>query len=132
MSDAPVALRGQEKHLVFKGICGQRPSVTKNDRLTGAPVFVVNLRSIFGSDNAHLFLSFWCWTPYKLMFANVEGFCADSLFAETLDGTSGRLLNRVTGGSPFVSSIHKVFEKLTRPCRGRSHRTASFMRVNIC
>jgi hypothetical protein len=41
--------------------------VTENDRLSRAPVFVVNLRSIFCRDSTQLSLSFWCWTPCRFI-----------------------------------------------------------------
>src|SRR5687768_7116136 len=53
VTDASIALRGQKEHLVFKGISRQRPTVTEDNGLTGAPIFVVNLGSIFCSDSAH-------------------------------------------------------------------------------
>ena len=43
MSDAPVSARSQKEHLVFEGIRGKRPAVTKDHRLTIAPIVVINL-----------------------------------------------------------------------------------------
>jgi hypothetical protein len=57
MRDAAVTPRGQIKHLVFKGIRAQRPAMTENDRLTGAPVLEVDVRSVFGGDGAHNFIA---------------------------------------------------------------------------
>ena len=51
VSDTPVPFRGEKKHLVFKGIGRQRPSVTENDRLPCAPVFVINLCSVVRSNS---------------------------------------------------------------------------------
>src|SRR5687768_11755616 len=81
--DASIAIRGQEEHLVLKGICRQRPSMTENDRLACAPIFVVNLRSIFRRNSAHLLsLAFWCLTPGRFVFGGCGGFCPYSFAFE--------------------------------------------------
>ena len=41
-----IAVRGEEKHLVFKGIGDQRPAVTEDDRLPRAPVLVIDLGAV--------------------------------------------------------------------------------------
>src|SRR5689334_599558 len=63
VSDAPVALRGQKEHLIFKGIRRQRPAVTENDRLALAPVFVVDLRAVFSGDSRFRILIHKCSFP---------------------------------------------------------------------
>src|SRR5262249_2491393 len=50
MGDAPVAMRDQKKHLVFKGVRAQRPTMAEDDGLPRAPVFVVNLGAVLGGD----------------------------------------------------------------------------------
>src|SRR6266446_5726475 len=53
VGDTAVAARGQEKHLVLKSVRTQRPAVTEDDGLARAPVLVINLCAVFGSDGAH-------------------------------------------------------------------------------
>src|SRR5262249_4977848 len=50
VGDAAVAVLGQEYHLIFPRVGTQRPTVTEDDGLAGAPVLVVNGRSVFGCD----------------------------------------------------------------------------------
>src|SRR5256885_2923797 len=62
--DAAIALRGEKEHLRFPGIGTQRPAVAERDNLSGLrpPFLVVNLRSIFCRDRAHVCLpwfGFW-------------------------------------------------------------------------
>jgi hypothetical protein len=56
---AAIAIRGQEKHLILKGIGRKRPTVTEDYRLSRAPVFIVDLRPIFRSNRAHIRTSFF-------------------------------------------------------------------------
>jgi hypothetical protein len=51
--DAAIATRGEEKHLVLEGIGVERPAVAEDDRLSGAPILVVNLGSVLGGDGWH-------------------------------------------------------------------------------
>ena len=44
--DAAVAVRGEEHHLVFPGVGAERPAVAEDDRLSRAPVLVVDLRAV--------------------------------------------------------------------------------------
>jgi hypothetical protein len=53
MCDASIAVIGQEHHLVFKGIGVEGPTMTEKDRLSNAPVLVVNLRSVFDCNSWH-------------------------------------------------------------------------------
>ncbi|MNW70606.1 hypothetical protein D3C74_499880 [compost metagenome] len=53
VGDDPVAVGGQENHLRFPTVGVQRPAVTEDNRLTGAPVLVVNLDAVAGSESAH-------------------------------------------------------------------------------
>src|SRR4051812_7966987 len=53
MSDAPIAIRSQKKHLVFERVCRKRPSVTEDNRLTLAPVVVINLSAVSCCKPAH-------------------------------------------------------------------------------
>ncbi len=50
MGNASISPGGQKEHLVLKGIRGERPAMTENDRLSLSPVLVVNLRAVFGRD----------------------------------------------------------------------------------
>ena len=51
--DAPVAAGGQKEHLVLEGVRAQRPAVTEDDRLSLAPVLVIDLSSVLGRDRVH-------------------------------------------------------------------------------
>jgi hypothetical protein len=53
MGNASIAARSEKEHLIFKGVRGERPAVTENDRLSLAPVVVIDLRAVFGRDRAH-------------------------------------------------------------------------------
>ena len=53
MRYAAVAAGGEKEHLVFKGICVERPTMAENYRLPDAPVLEINLRAIFGRDFGH-------------------------------------------------------------------------------
>src|SRR5690349_5007651 len=46
--DAAIPIRCQEEHLILKRIGGQRPAMIEDYWLTGAPVLVVHLHSVFG------------------------------------------------------------------------------------
>ena len=58
MGDDAVALLDEVEHLRVPVVTAQRPAVMKNDRLTGAPVLVIDLRSVFGRDCSHGMPSF--------------------------------------------------------------------------
>src|SRR5437773_11700585 len=53
MSDATIAALRQEEHLVLEGLRREGPSMAEHDRLSLAPVVVVDLRAVFGRDVAH-------------------------------------------------------------------------------
>src|SRR5262245_15754344 len=53
MGDHTKTLAEEEEHLGVPIVCRERPSVTKHDGLSLAPVLVVNLRSIFRGDRTH-------------------------------------------------------------------------------
>src|SRR5207253_101720 len=53
MGDTAVAAGGQKEHLVLKGVCAQWPAVAEDDGLSTAPVLVVDLRAVLGSDRGH-------------------------------------------------------------------------------
>jgi hypothetical protein len=55
MGNTAVAARGQEEHLVFKGVRTERPAVAEDHRLPGAPILVVDLRTVRRRDRAHCF-----------------------------------------------------------------------------
>jgi hypothetical protein len=64
--DAETVLR-EEKHLAIPGVRIQRPSVRKRHDRTFAPVLVIDLRSVFGFDCAHMACSFlfgFCELPW--------------------------------------------------------------------
>src|SRR6476659_10015164 len=58
VGNAAIAIRGKEVHLVLKGVRRQWPAVTEDNRLSGAPILIVNLCSILRCDSAHNTLSF--------------------------------------------------------------------------
>ena len=45
-----IAVVEEEHHLRVPVVRAQRPAVTENNGLTRAPIFEVNLRSVFGCD----------------------------------------------------------------------------------
>ena len=53
VGDTAVTIRGQEKHLRFPTIGREGPAVAENNRLSNAPVFVIDLGTVFCSDRAH-------------------------------------------------------------------------------
>ncbi len=53
--DAAVAVVGEEDRLRFPRIRAQWPAMTKNNRLSRTPIFVINLCTVFGRDRAYLF-----------------------------------------------------------------------------
>src|SRR5205814_5139988 len=53
-----IALVEEEQHLCVPIIGRQRPTVTEDNGLTFAPVFVINLRSVFSRDRVHIFFPF--------------------------------------------------------------------------
>src|SRR6266403_378336 len=56
MGDDAIAVFEEEQHLRVPVVGRQRPTMAKYDGLSFAPIFVVNLRSIFGRDCAHVSL----------------------------------------------------------------------------
>ena len=58
--DAAIAVAGEEHHLVFEGIGAEGPAVAEDDRLTFAPVLVVNLGSVLGGESRHMDPPSWC------------------------------------------------------------------------
>lgn len=55
--DAAVPVDSQKYHLVFPGVCGQGPAVAEDYGSPLAPVFVVDLRSVFGRGRCHVMFS---------------------------------------------------------------------------
>jgi hypothetical protein len=53
--DDPITFGEEEQHLRVAIVRRERPAVTKNDRLAAAPIFIVDLYSVFGCDVAHIF-----------------------------------------------------------------------------
>ena len=53
VGDAAIPLRRQKEHLVLEGVARERPAVAEDDRLSGAPVLVIDLRAVFGGNGAH-------------------------------------------------------------------------------
>src|SRR6266568_2558933 len=53
MGDAAVAAGNQKEHLVFPGVRAQRPAMTEDHGLSAAPVLVIDLRAVLGSDCGH-------------------------------------------------------------------------------
>ena len=51
--DAAIAIGGQEEHLCFPGVRAERPAVAEYDRLSRAPILVVDLGAVFGVDRGH-------------------------------------------------------------------------------
>src|SRR6266566_6606813 len=55
MGDDAIAVFEEGQHLRVPVIGRQRPAVAEDDGLPFAPIFIVDLRSIFGCDRAHIF-----------------------------------------------------------------------------
>src|SRR5271170_3852617 len=51
--DDSVAVLAEEQHLPVPVVRGERPSVTEHDGLTRAPIFVINLSTIFCRNRWH-------------------------------------------------------------------------------
>jgi hypothetical protein len=56
--DAAVTVVSEKHHLIFPRIRTKRPTMTENDGLSGAPIFVINLRSVFDGYSWHSASSF--------------------------------------------------------------------------
>jgi hypothetical protein len=76
VSDHPVAVVQEEKHLGVPVVSRQGPPVAEDDRLTGAPVFEVDLSSVSGREVGHgLPLCSSGWLLFWLEFnSNGQGF----------------------------------------------------------
>ena len=57
MGDAAITVGRQEEHLRLPTVRTQRPPVTEYDWLTRAPVLVIDLCAVFGSDRVHVMVS---------------------------------------------------------------------------
>src|ERR1035437_697541 len=53
MSNGAITMRGQEYHLIFPGICTERPTMTEDHGLSGAPILVVDCAAVFGRNCGH-------------------------------------------------------------------------------
>src|SRR2546422_10264224 len=85
-----IALLDEEHHLRVPIIGGQRPAVAKHDRLTTAPILVVNLSTVYRSESRHsdFYSDFRCERRF--------GFYAlGSLFDESCVSTRLRYVDRV-------------------------------------
>ncbi len=51
--DHAIAMLPEEQHLGVPVVRGQRPTVRENDRLSRAPVLVVNLCSVLRGNSRH-------------------------------------------------------------------------------
>ena len=82
MRDDAKAVVGEEEHLALPAIRIQRPAMAEDYRRAGTPVLVIDLRSVFGGDGAHVEL-------YEVegVFGRVGG-CESGL---CLDGISGKV-----------------------------------------
>src|SRR6266487_4369407 len=65
MGDDAIAVFEEEQHLRVPVIGRERPAMTEDDGLSFAPIFIINLRSIFGCDRVHIFalLTVYCCLP---------------------------------------------------------------------
>jgi hypothetical protein len=66
------------EHLVFKRIRAERPAMAEDHRLSGTPVFVVDLRAVFGRERTHGAFSFG--------WVGVEAFACSELAATVAAG----------------------------------------------
>jgi hypothetical protein len=53
MSDHPIAVTKEEQHLVIPIVGAEWPTMAENYRLSRAPIFVINLGTVFGGDSGH-------------------------------------------------------------------------------
>src|SRR5579871_1062766 len=53
MGDHSIAVLGEEEHLPRPRFRRQRPAVAEDDRLSSAPILVVDLSAVFGCDSSH-------------------------------------------------------------------------------
>src|SRR5450759_3038884 len=60
MSNASIAVGGQEDHLRLPGVRVERPAMTEDDGLARAPVLVVDLCAVTGCNRAHANALFRC------------------------------------------------------------------------
>ena len=68
--DAAETTLRKEKHLVFEGVRTERPTMTEDDGLAGAPILVVNLGAISGSEAAHLTEPLYPLPPLAFIFCS--------------------------------------------------------------
>jgi len=66
MRDDAIALLAKEHHLRLPIVRAQRPTVREDDRLSGSPVFVINLNAVFCLDCAH------CFSPCMRCYQDCE------------------------------------------------------------
>ena len=59
MGDTAITALRQKEHLILECIRAQRPAVAEDNRLSLAPVVVIDLRSIFCRDRTHTFSSYF-------------------------------------------------------------------------
>ena len=72
MGNTAIAVRRQEEHLVFEGICAERPAVAEDDGLSPAPVIITDLGAVPRRDRRHDSLSLW-WTRRGSRYRPVGG-----------------------------------------------------------
>ena len=53
MGDYPITVVQKEHHLRVPVVCGERPAMVEEERLTCAPILKVNLRAVFHCDRVH-------------------------------------------------------------------------------
>src|ERR1700733_4370586 len=61
-SDDSIAALAEKQHLSVPVVRGERPAMTEHNRLSRAPILVVNLRTIFRGNRWHRF------SPYVAVF----------------------------------------------------------------
>jgi hypothetical protein len=66
MSDYPEPMFQEEHHLTIPIVSAEWPSVMKEERLTGAPILVENLRAVLHRYAVHKDLSFDLWAIVEL------------------------------------------------------------------
>src|SRR5579872_1190591 len=59
MSDYPIAVLYEEKHLARPRLRRQRPAVAEDNRLSRTPIFVVDLGAILGCNRSHFGVSYF-------------------------------------------------------------------------
>src|SRR5882724_12145558 len=96
MRDAAIISGSQKKHLVFKSVCAQGPTVAEDDGLARSPILEINLCSVFGRECVHMFGTFVVVLVVDLRRARVRrfSFSGESRHRETDNSRESRAVGK--------------------------------------